>query len=82
MSPHRPTARTPLFQGGDRGSIPLGGMEDRTGATTARPWKHGAVAQLGERCNGIAEVRGSNPLGSIVTCAPLAQLAEQLTLNQ
>jgi hypothetical protein len=24
----------------------------------------GAVAQLGERCNGIAEVRGSIPLGS------------------
>ena len=28
MSPHRPTARTPLFQGGDRGSIPLGGMAE------------------------------------------------------
>jgi PD-(D/E)XK endonuclease len=26
----------------------------------------GAVAQLGERCDGIAEVRGSIPLGSIV----------------
>lgn len=24
----------------------------------------GAIAQLGERCNGIAEVRGSIPLGS------------------
>jgi hypothetical protein len=28
----------------------------------------GAVAQLGERCNGIAEVRGSIPLGSTITC--------------
>jgi hypothetical protein len=27
----------------------------------------GAVAQLGERCDGIAEVRGSIPLGSIVS---------------
>ena len=27
----------------------------------------GAVAQLGERCDGIAEVRGSIPLGSITT---------------
>ena len=26
----------------------------------------GAVAQLGERCNGIAEVRGSIPLGSTI----------------
>ena len=26
--------------------------------------RFGAVAQLGERCNGIAEVRGSIPLGS------------------
>ena len=26
----------------------------------------GAVAQLGERLNGIQEVRGSTPLGSIV----------------
>ena len=27
----------------------------------------GAVAQLGERCDGIAEVRGSSPLGSITS---------------
>jgi PD-(D/E)XK endonuclease len=31
------------------------------GATLAQ---FGAVAQLGERCDGIAEARGSNPLGS------------------
>ena len=41
----------------------------------------GAVAQLGERLNGIQEVRGSTPLGSTLH-APLAQLVEQLTLNQ
>ncbi len=28
--------------------------------------RFGAVAQLGERCNGIAEVRGSIPLGSTI----------------
>src|SRR5688500_137824 len=28
--------------------------------------RDGAVAQLGERCNGIAEVRGSIPLGSTI----------------
>ncbi len=27
-------------------------------------YPHGPVAQLGERVNGIHEVRGSNPLGS------------------
>ena len=27
-------------------------------------WQDGAIAQLGERCNGIAEVGGSIPLGS------------------
>ena len=31
---------------------------------SASIWNFGAVAQLGERCNGIAEVRGSIPLGS------------------
>jgi hypothetical protein len=31
----------------------------------AKLLKHGAVAQLGERMNGIHEVRGSIPLGSI-----------------
>ena len=29
----------------------------------------GAVAQLGERFNGIEEVRGSNPLSSTKNCA-------------
>jgi hypothetical protein len=36
----------------------------RLGATLRRL---GAVAQLGERCHGMAEVRGSIPLGSMVT---------------
>ena len=40
----------------------------------------GAVAQLGERCNGIAEVRGSSPLGSICSAA-IAQLVERITRN-
>ena len=33
--------------------------------------RFGAVAQLGERCNGIAEVRGSIPLGSTNLRLPL-----------
>ena len=33
---------------------------------TPRP-KDGAVAQLGERYNGIVEVRGSTPLGSTIS---------------
>ena len=35
----------------------------------------GAVAQLGERCNGIAEVRGSIPLGSTTVTKKPAQVA-------
>ena len=39
---------------------PYGGRGRRIG----RPVACGAVAQLGERYNGIVEVRGSIPLGS------------------
>ena len=35
----------------------------------------GAVAQLGERCNGIAEVRGSIPLGSTISHVQLKTAA-------
>jgi hypothetical protein len=38
---------------------------------------YGAVAQLGERLNGIQEVRGSIPLSS-TTNAQLAQLGEHM----
>ena len=34
------------------------------GRRTPTRFAHGAVAQLGERFNGIEEVRGSNPLSS------------------
>jgi hypothetical protein len=45
------------------GSTPL--PNDHLGANTAPlPW--GAIAQLGERLNGIQEVRGSIPLGSTI----------------
>jgi hypothetical protein len=36
----------------------------------------GAVAQLGERCNGIAEVRGSIPLGSTISHRLLYQVTK------
>ncbi len=36
----------------------------KKGVRRASAYEIGAVAQLGERCNGIAEVRGSIPLGS------------------
>ena len=35
-------------------------------AARARPWKYGAIAQLGERFNGIEEVVGSIPSGSTI----------------
>jgi hypothetical protein len=41
-----------------------GGRLDLEGALGSVPLPNGAVAQLGERCNRTAEVRGSNPLGS------------------
>ena len=34
------------------------------GVTMAADYEFGAVAQLGERCHGMAEVRGSSPLSS------------------
>jgi hypothetical protein len=40
--------------------------------------KRGAIAQLGERLNGIQEVRGSIPLGSTTFHARLAQLGEHM----
>jgi hypothetical protein len=36
----------------------------RVGVTMADDYRLGAVAQLGERCHGMAEVRGSSPLSS------------------
>ena len=39
------------------------------GKQSYRPSQNGgAVAQLGERVNGIDEVRGSNPLSSTMMC--------------
>jgi hypothetical protein len=48
------------------------------------PWLYGAIAQLGERLNGIQEVRGSIPLSSTTFPltgdhnAQLAQLGEHM----
>jgi hypothetical protein len=38
-----------------------------TPETQAGSWRNGAIAQLGERYNGIVEVRGSIPLGSTIS---------------
>ncbi len=38
----------------------------RTGVTMAADYAFGAIAQLGERCHGMAEVAGSSPASSIV----------------
>src|SRR5256885_11042654 len=43
--PHRLTARTPLFQGGNRGSIPLGGMQNYS----SRSEEH--TSELQSPCN-------------------------------
>ena len=64
---NRPTHRTLRYR---RGPVPSGaallrarcdGMEKQSAQSRVR----GAVAQLGERCNRTAEVRGSTPLSSI-----------------
>src|SRR5690606_3926566 len=60
--PHRLTVRTPLFQGGDRGSIPRGGVSTRS----RRGWVEGVqsagVAQLVERLLAMQKVAGSSPV--------------------
>jgi hypothetical protein len=51
----------------DRGPTsgqPLGGTDAEMQQTTAI--KHGPVAQLGARLNGIEKVRGSSPLRSTI----------------
>ena len=47
------------------GSSPVGLPRGRGTEQSYVPWLSGAVAQLGERLNGIQEVRGSSPLSSI-----------------
>jgi hypothetical protein len=41
----------------------------------ATPGTGGAVAQLGERLNGIQEVSGSIPLGSTILCQLVAYVS-------
>ena len=41
-------------------------FKDRYYIRKLKPAENGAVAQLGERLNGIQEVRGSNPLSSTI----------------
>jgi hypothetical protein len=44
--------------------LALARNNQRVGVTMAADYVFGAVAQLGERCHGMAEVRGSSPLSS------------------
>jgi hypothetical protein len=53
---HRLTVRTPLFQGGDRGSIPRGSVESIRGR------EYAGIAQLVERNLAKVEVAGSSPV--------------------
>ena len=56
----------------------MGGALPKSASSRRHPGarkKYGAVAQLGERCDGIAEVRGSIPLGSTI---PLFQHKRRL----
>src|SRR5262245_24602533 len=50
--------------GDERGDRAEPGLLDNTGARYINGPSLGAVAQMGERCNRTAEVRGSIPLGS------------------
>ena len=42
------------------------------------PYRYGAVAQLGERCNRTAEVTGSIPVSSIGTTAAIAAMTIEI----
>jgi hypothetical protein len=44
--------------------LPGCAIATRTGETLYSALRRGAIAQLGERLNGIQKVRGSNPLSS------------------
>ena len=45
----------------------------RAGTGHSPPQSSGPVAQLAERCHGMAEVVGSNPIGSTSQTAPKLQ---------
>ena len=52
----------------------LGASQPRDHGETWPPKRRGAVAQMGERCNRTAEVRGSIPLSSTSLFNSLGQL--------
>ena len=80
-------------RGRDRGGRGRGLSQPFAGGISSFQWNEvrlkarddGAVAQLGERRNGIAKVRGSIPLGStilhILNVLTLQQLSRHLRLN-
>ena len=48
------------------GSCALSVIHPVAGLLVCSALRHGAIAQLGERLNGIQKVRGSNPLSSTI----------------
>src|SRR5207248_9706863 len=98
--PHRLTVRTPLFQGGNRGSIPLGGrgkkgVEQMRHAETSREnvTRH-RDRELDDPARRLCvtsprdvfarRISGSETylLDVVLVFGPIAQLAEQATLNR
>jgi hypothetical protein len=97
---HVPAADQTALRRGEA-SLKCGALRPARGVGTgakslpSQGWREGfgAVAQLGERCNGIAEVRGSIPLGSTIAfqdadrtppkgCAAYMQLAADQVIDQ
>src|SRR2546426_1797789 len=54
----------------------------RRGPLLYSPLRRGAIAQLGERLNGIQKVRGSNPLSSTKDLAPMASRSSASELGE
>jgi prevent-host-death family protein len=54
----------------------------RAALNFADQYRLGAVAQLAERCRGTAEVRGSNPLSSIVEESASSPLHEEVGAHE
>src|SRR4051812_21639664 len=86
MPPHIPAKPAASLKKNEKGgpAVPVEGRQTdvdyrvepalhRNGRIAMGRRRRGAVAQLGERCNRTAEVRGSTPLGSTIAAVQIAQ---------